>query len=187
YPINLFQVNPNNGGASNMMTNRNSSSYHAAQFEVRRRLAQGLQIQGSYVFSKSLQNANNPTLRDWGGEKGPTAFDIRHGIKATWIYQLPFGAGRSFLSSAHGVLGRVVGGWELAGVGRLQSGTPVNFQSGRATFNQNDGGVVLHNITASQLQSEMKLNFTSQINANGTATGTAYYLPQSFVQNTLAA
>ncbi len=187
YPINLFQVNPNNGGAANELTNRNSSTYNSGQIEVRRRLASGLQVQGSYAFSKSLQNANNPTLRDWGGEKGPTAFDIRHGIKATWVYQLPLGAGRTYLSSAHGVLGKVVGGWEIAGVGRLQSGTPVNYQSGRDTFNQNDGGVVLHNITTKQLQNEMHLNFTSQINASGTATGTAYYLPQSFVQNTLAA
>ena len=33
----------------------------------------------------------------------------------------------------------------------------------------------------------MALNFTSQINASGTATGTAYFLPQSLIQNTLAA
>jgi hypothetical protein len=75
----------------------------------------------------------------------------------------------------------------MAGVGRLQSGTPTNLLSGRDTFNAGDGGVVLHNITTSQLQSQMGLNYTSQINANGTATGTAYYLPQAFVKNTLAA
>jgi hypothetical protein len=85
------------------------------------------------------------------------------------------------------VLGRVVGGWEIAGVGRLQSGSPTNYSSGRLSFNQNDGGVVLHNITTSQLQSQMGLNFTSQVNSNGAVTGTAYYLPQTFVKNTLAA
>jgi Carboxypeptidase regulatory-like domain/TonB dependent receptor/TonB-dependent Receptor Plug Domain len=187
YPVNLFQVNPNNGGSANELTNRNSSTYHSGQVEIRRRLAGGLQVQGSYSFSKSLTNTSNPTLRDWGGEKGPAAFDIRHGIKATWIYQLPFGPGRTMLSSAHGVLGRIVGGWEIAGVGRLQSGSPTNFSSGRTTFNQNDSGVVLHNITTGQLQSQMGLNFTSQVNSNGAVTGTAYYLPQTFVKNTLAA
>jgi len=187
YPINLFQVNPNNGGNSTMLTNRNSSTYNSGQVEVRRRLASGLQFQASYTFAKSLTDANVPTLRDWGGNKGPTTFDIRHGIKATWIYQLPFGQGRPLMSGAHGVLGKVVGGWEIAGVGRLQSGTPMNFTSGRLTFNQNDGGVVLHNLTQSQLQSQMGLNFTSQINASGTAVGTAYFLPQTLIQNTLAA
>jgi hypothetical protein len=187
YPINLFQVNPNNGGNATELTNRNSSTYNSGQVEVRRRLASGLQLNASYAFSKSLTDANTPTLRDWGGNKGPTTFDIRNGIKATWIYQLPFGQGRALLSGAHGVVGKVVGGWEIAGVGRLQSGTPINLTSGRDTFNQNDGGVVLNNITTKQLQSQMGLNFTSAIQANGVATGTAYYLPQSFVQNTLAA
>jgi hypothetical protein len=187
YPINLFQVNPNNGGNSTEETNRNSSTYNSAQVEVRRRLATGLQMQASYAFSKSLTDANTPTLRNWGGNKGPTNFDIRNGIKATWVYQLPFGPGRSMLSSAHGVVGKAIGGWEVAGVGRMQSGVPINIVSGRDTFNQNDGGVVLHNLTQSQLQSQMGLNFTSQINASGTAVGTAYFLPQTLIQNTLAA
>ncbi len=187
YPINLFQVNPNNGGNSTEMTNRNNSTYNSGQVEVRRRLAKGLQLQASYAFSKSLTDANEPTLRDWGGNKGPTTFDIRNGFKATWIYQLPIGQGRTLLPGAHGVLGKIISGWEIAGVGRVQSGTPLNLVSGRDTFNQNDGGVVLHNITTKQLQSEMGLNFTSQINSNGVVTGTAYYLPQSLIQNTLAA
>ncbi len=58
---------------------------------------------------------------------------------------------------------------------------------GRSTFNQNDGGVVLHNLTMNQLQSMMSLNFTSNLQSNGKYTGTAYYLPQSFINNTLAA
>jgi hypothetical protein len=196
YPINLFQVNPNNGGNANLETNRNSSTYNSGQVEVRRRLAQGLQIAGSYAFSKSLTDANVLTLRDWGGYKGPTAFDIRHGFKVTWIYQLPVGQGRSFLQNVHGVAGKIISGWEIAGVGRVQSGSPMNIVSGtsttsapliRGTFNQNDGGVVLHNMTAKDLQNDMALNFTSQISSNGVATGTAYYLPQSLIQNTLAA
>ncbi len=187
YPINLFQVDPNNGGNATEMTNRNSSTYNSGQIEMRRRLATGLQLQASYAFSKSLTDANTPTLRNWGGEKGPTTFDIRNGFKATWVYQLPFGQGRRLLAGARGALGKIVGGWEVAGVGRLQSGTPINITSGRDTFNQNDGGVVLYNMTAKQLQNDVGLNFTSAIQANGVATGTAYYLPQSLIQNTLAA
>ena len=47
--------------------------------------------------------------------------------------------------------------------------------------------MVLHNITASQLQSEMGIYKTSNVSSNGAVTGTAWYLPQSLVQNTLAA
>jgi Carboxypeptidase regulatory-like domain/TonB dependent receptor len=187
FPVNLFQVNPLNGGNANMMTNGNSSTYNSGQVEVRRRLSHGLQIQGSYAFSKSLNNVTNFTLRNIGGEKGPSPFDIRNGIKVTGIYQLPFGKGRAFLAGANGILEKIVGGWELAGVGRLQSGSALQLNSGRTTYNQNDSGVVLHNMTAGDLQSMMSIYKTSQVNASGTATGTVWFLPQSLVQNSLAA
>ncbi len=187
YPANLFQVNPNAGGNSTEMTNRNSSTYHSGQVVINRRLASGLQMQGSYAFAKSLTDATEPTLRNWGGNKGPTTFDIRNAFKVTWIYQLPIGQGRSLLSSAHGVLGKIVSGWEIAGVARVQSGNPLQINSGRDTFNRNDGGVVLHNMTAKQLQNDVGINFSSQVSAAGIVTGTAYYLPQSVINNTLAA
>jgi Carboxypeptidase regulatory-like domain/TonB dependent receptor len=186
-PVNYFQVNPLGGGSANEMTNGNMSTYNALQVEVRRRLSRGLQVQGSYAFAKSLTNDTNFTLRNIGGEKGPSPFDFRNAFKFTWIYQLPFGQGRPLLSGAHGVLGKVVEGWQISGVGRLQSGSAVQLTSGRDTFNQNDSGVVLHNIDASQLQSMMSIYKTSQVNASGVATGQVWYLPQSFITNTLAA
>jgi hypothetical protein len=186
-PVNYFQVNPLGGGNATEMTNGNMSTYNALQVEVHRRLSHGMQILGSYTFAKSLTNDTNFTLRDIGGEKGPSPFDFRNAFKFTWIYQLPFGAGRSYLSGAHGVLGKIVEGWQISGVGRLQSGSAIQLNSGRDTFNQNDSGVVLHNMTASQLQSQMSIYKTSQINASGVATGNVWYLPQSLVQNSLAA
>ena len=50
-------------------------------------------------------------------------------------------------------------------------------------MNQNDPGIVLHNITASQLQSMMSITKTT--GSNGT--GLVSYLPQSLVQNSEAA
>ena len=72
-------------------------------------------------------------------------------------------------------------------MGRLQSGSAAQLNSGRDTFNQNDSGVVLHNMTGKQLQKDMSIYKTSQINSSGVATGTVWYLPQSLVQNSLAA
>ncbi len=101
YPVNLFQVNPIFANA-NELVNAGSSTYNSGQIEIRRRLSGGLQVQGSYAYSKSLTNENNgtaindPTLRNIGGEKGPSAFDIRNAFKFTWIYELPFGKGRRF-------------------------------------------------------------------------------------------
>ncbi len=91
------------------------------------------------------------------------------------------------LSGSNGFTSRVVSGWELSGTGRLQSGTPINLLSGYLPVNQNNTGVVLHNITASQLQSEEGIYKTSNISSNGAVTGTVWFLPQPIIQNTLAA
>src|SRR5205085_568845 len=132
--------------------------YDALQVEVRRRMSHGLSIQGSYVFGKSLANgptnsstsvAQPTTLRNLGIDKVPSGFDIRNAFKVNYIYEMPFGPGKRLLGNTHGVLGRVLQGWETAGVVRVQSGTPF-FLNGLATFNQvtSNTGVVLHNITS---------------------------------------
>lgn len=192
YPLNFFQANPIFANANELVSS-GGSSYHSGQVEVRRRLSAGVQLAASYAFSKSLTNllvnpaTNLSTLRNTGGDKGPSPFDIRHSFKFTTIYELPFGPGKSLLSNRGGLVNRITGGWQLAVVGRLQSGNPENLQSGYYTVNQNDSGVVLHNITTSQLQSMVSINKVSNISSNGAVTGTVYYLPQSLIQNTLAA
>ena len=47
---------------------------------------------------------------------------------------------------------------------RLQIGSPIRLTSGRSTFNQNESGVILHNMTASQLQDMMEIR---KVNAGG--------------------
>ncbi len=183
YPVNFFQVNPLNGGSANVLTNNGSSFFDALQIEVRRRMASGFTINGSYQYGKSIANgatasgtdsSSATTLRDLSFDRIPSAFDIRHEIKFNWIYELPFGNGRALLGSLHnGFARRAIEGWQLSGVVRLQSGTPFNIAS-FSQFNNNSSGVILHNITASQLQSMVGVYKTSYPSANG---GIIYYLP----------
>jgi hypothetical protein len=163
YPANYFVVNPTvtSGGAYDVLP-WGSSYYDSGQVELRRRLAAGMQFQINYSFSKSLADgatassstfSQPTTLRDLKMNKVPDGFDIRQAIKVNYIYELPFGPGRHFLSgTSNKVLKKAVEGWEIAGVARVQSGTPL-FWSGFGTVNSNSSGVVLHNITQSQLQS----------------------------------
>jgi Carboxypeptidase regulatory-like domain/TonB dependent receptor len=194
YPANFFQVNPAVGsGGAYLMTNWGESLYDALQVEVRRRLAKGLLLQGSYVFGKSLvdgasassvDSSQPTTLRNLGLDRVTPTYDIRHAIKANWIYELPFGAGRAYLSSVHNpVFRKALEGWEIAGTTRIQSGQPSKFTSGRTTINNNESGVVLHNITLAQLQSEVGVYKTT--GSNGI--GILYDLPISLIHNTEAA
>jgi hypothetical protein len=180
-PANYFQVNPATGGSSvNLTTNQGGTNYNSLQVEVRRRLSKGLLMGASYAWSHSLQTGQLLTLRDRDGITTPVGFDQRHGIKLNWVYELPIGAGHQVLGSlSNPVFRKAVEGWQIAGIARIQSGTPSQLLSGRLTFNGIDGGVVLNNLTTSQLQSMM------QISKQGS--GIVEYLPQSLINNTLAA
>jgi hypothetical protein len=198
-PVNLFVVNPTvaSGGAF-AETNDGSSYYDALQLEFRRRLSRGLSMQSSYVWSKSLVNgpsnsstsvAQPTTLRNLGIDKVPSGFDFRHAVKANWIYELPFGNGRRLLAHANNpIVRKMLEGWETAGVVRVQSGAPF-FINGLGTFNQvtSNTGIVLHNMTADDLQHMVNIRKTSAVDPTGKVTGTVYFLPQDLINNTLAA
>src|SRR5262245_34888580 len=189
YPVNLFQVNPTlTTGNANIQTNGGDTNYHGLQVEFKRRMSDGLLVQGSYVWSHSISNQFNAgnggsftTLRDPGGDKGPSPYDIRQAIKLNWIYELPLGAGHRFLGSATNPIARkILEGWQLASVTRVQSGSPIRLTSGRSTFNDTEAGVVLHNMTAKELQNLVAIRkVTLAATANSPAIGAVYYLPQS--------
>jgi hypothetical protein len=202
-PINLFQVNPTSvSGSANLTVNGGNTNYNSLQTEVKRRFSKGLLVQFSYVWSHAITNeystgvgGSYTTLRNVGYDKSPSPYDIRHAVKVNWVYELPFGPKRHFLGHVGNPLARkAMEGWELASVVRLQTGSPIRLTSGRSTFNQNDSGVILHNMTVSQLQDMMairKVNLAAVFNSAGVLTtpaqGAVYYLPQSLIDNTNAA
>jgi len=119
--------------------------------------------------------SNPTTFRNTKLDKVPNLFDIRNAIKLNWIYTLPFGGGQK-LDLHNRVVNKVLEGWDLAGVVRLQSGTPL-FLNGLATFSYasaSPNGVVLHNITSQQLQSMVGIYKTGYAGPSG---GIVYYLP----------
>ena len=188
---NFFLANPQTLGGAFLITNGIDTQFHAMQLEVRRRLSNGLLVQGSYQFGKALANAYGSsavvaiqprTLRDLNADKGPSPWDIRHSFKADWLYELPIGPGRAFLNGHIPVVSKVLEGWQTGGVARIQSGGVFLLTSGRATFNQNEAGVTLHNITTKQLQDLVKIRKET---VNGL--GVVFYLPDSIIQNSQAA
>jgi len=205
YPSNLFVVNPAvpSGGAW-VVTNGGMSNYNAMQVEVRRRMSAGLTFQGSYAWahsiingaSNSLGDASQPTtFRNTRLDRVASPFDIRHAFKANGIYELPFGPGRRYLSSVP-VLKKMMEGWEIAAVGRMQSGTPFQLTAGTSHLGMNnyDTGVILHNITTAQLQSMVQIRKTTSASVyikdshgNLFLQPLVYWLPQSFIDNSQAA
>jgi hypothetical protein len=189
FPANFFTVNPSVYGASSFIeTNGSTSTYNSLQIELRRRLAQGLLVQGSYVWSHALTDAfassavsqSEPTtIRNFGNDKGPSPFDIRHAFKVNYIYELPVGPGKKFFSGG-GVLGKIMEGWATDGIVRWQSGGAQLLTCGRATVNQKESGCVLVGMTVKELQDAIKI----RKDGDAANRGTVFWLPEDIIANT---
>lgn len=118
-----------------------TSSYNAGQAALRHSMSHGLELDFSYTYSKALDLGSS--AERIGGQLavnhafsqitntfnprqnyGVSDFDVAHLIAADWNYELPFGHGKAIGANANKLLNGIVGGWQLAGLGRWTSGLP---------------------------------------------------------------
>ena len=107
------------------------ADYDAFTVHLRRRMSQGLQASVHYTYSRNddmgtNSNAGGRTMDDFDIQRdyGPSNWSIPHRFVASYIYELPF------FRNSQTVVGTLLGGWQLAGVTTLQSGTPINVTIG---------------------------------------------------------
>ena len=110
-------------------------------FRLEKRTSAGLSLRFSYEFSRSMDNYRaSDGLQDYYHREKEWAlayYDHPHSFSLRYMYELPFGPGRRYLSS--GGWGRtILGGWSISGSTSYASGDPISL---RAEFN-NTGGVV---------------------------------------------
>lgn len=74
--------------------------------------------------ARALDTANR------GLEKRLAQFDIPHLFILSYTYELPFGKGKKLLGNVPGVVNHIVGGWQLNGIHRYTSGTPIGVGGG---------------------------------------------------------
>jgi hypothetical protein len=122
------------------------SSYSGLQVDVNHRAGRGLQLRGTYTYSKSLNDGdsmntsvatNSPAFaenpRDLRQDYGRASFDIRHSAVINGIYDLPFGRGDAKAWSS-----RLLGNWQLSAIETLQSGLPFTPQLSYNPSNDGD-------------------------------------------------
>jgi hypothetical protein len=125
-PANFWITNPDVvTGASYLTYNAGTTGYDGLQVELNQAMSHGLSVMGSYQFGRTF-TWNRPTLRQGFGTQ-LAANGVDHAIKAGWLYELPFGRGRTWGSGVPGWLNQVIGGWEWDGAAMIQSGMIVNF------------------------------------------------------------
>jgi hypothetical protein len=129
-------------GTRIIRTNGGSSSYHAGQLEVKRRLADNFVITGAYTYSKLISNQDeifssvangianaqsSQTPFILGGDRpdrGVSLFDRTHRGSITYVIELPV------MRTQQGVLGHILGGWQVSGVTTFESGVPFTVSNG---------------------------------------------------------
>src|SRR2546425_2366873 len=120
-PLSTNAIRPYKGYSNiRMRFSDSNSNYNALQLYVTKRKG-NLRLTGSYTWSKVLTdssgNTDNP--EDPYNRKfnyGPASFDRRHIFVTTYTYRLPF------FQKGNGWRHNTLGGWELSGITRWQTG-----------------------------------------------------------------
>jgi Carboxypeptidase regulatory-like domain/TonB dependent receptor/TonB-dependent Receptor Plug Domain len=170
-PANFLRANPDKLGGAVVGGYGDFTNFNSLQFELRRRLANGVQFNASYVWGVGEQSIRysfrvpRQTAKRTGTAGGA---EVTHAFKLNWMLELPFGRGKRFMTDAGSILDRVIGGWQLHGNVRVQSGAWVEF-----------GNVNMVGFDKKELQKMFKL----RINENQRV----FMLPQDVIDETIKA
>ena len=106
--------------------NTGATWYNSLQVDYNVRLRKGLNLLADYTFSKLVERwgYNDP----YRGivQEGLYYNDRPHMLKATTVYDLPFGRGHWIGGNVHGFLNQLIGGWETTTFLTAQSGEPAD-------------------------------------------------------------
>ncbi len=130
---NAFE-DPSGSPGANVNKSIAASTYNALQVNLLQHLAHGIQIQGAYTYSHSIDNSSDPLVAAAGNrnlprnsfnlhnERGNSDFDVRQRLISNFILQPGIGRGRARLNQ--GVVGRLLEGWSMNGIATFQTGLP---------------------------------------------------------------
>jgi hypothetical protein len=109
------------------------SDYNGLQVSMQRHFSKGITYLMSYTWSKSMDfgcsgwyafegcSIQNPY--NWEKDKSVSGFDVPNLFSFAFVYESPFGQGRSF-STNNRAANYLLGNWQLNGVLSLRNGTP---------------------------------------------------------------
>jgi hypothetical protein len=129
------------GSLLGLNENAGNSTYHSLQVKAEHRFSRGLWFLLAYTASKTLTDSDiiqsisttgnvsgviSPF--EMGRNKALAIEDVPQTLSMAFVYDLPFGRGKRYLSGG-GLSDKILGGWGLNSIIRLQSGTPLFFRS----------------------------------------------------------
>lgn len=112
------------------------SSYNSMQIKLDRRFANGFAITTAYTYGKAMgYQSEDGGLKFYINQRRNWSrldFDRTHNFVQSYVYQLPFGKGKAFLTE--GIMSKIAGGWQVNGILTISSGSPLNFAGNSASL-----------------------------------------------------
>jgi hypothetical protein len=137
----LASRRPYNGalccGDISMALNEGASNYNSLQTKLEKRYSAGLYVINSFTWSHAMDDASGHledgagdteyvNLYNIAGDRGRSSYDQPINETLAITYDLPYGHGRRFGSSAPYLLQALAGGWQTSVINQYTSGLTVN-------------------------------------------------------------
>jgi hypothetical protein len=118
-------------GQINLRTNAARSTYDALQTSLEKRLSRGVSFGLHYTWSSFIDNASDFSVSsvadlpaaqdpfDRDAHKARSSYDRPHSLNGNIVYELPF------FQRKKGIVGALLGGWQVNSFFDFQSGAPM--------------------------------------------------------------
>ena len=109
------------------------SKFSAGTLRVNKRLSTGISVGANYMYSHSIDDAgalggtSTVVAQNWqdiAAEEGNSSLDQRHKVSGTYLYELPFGKDKFWLTS--GTPSHIMEGFSVSGTFTFATGTPLS-------------------------------------------------------------
>jgi hypothetical protein len=166
------------------------SRFNAGTVRVNKRLSGGISVGANYKYSHSIDDAGNGALggsssvvaQNWQNlqaEEGNSNLDQRHSVSGNYLYELPFGKDKFWVTS--GVGSHILEGFSVSGTFTFATGTPLtpNYQAAVSDVARGTAGTLRPNrdfsqsITAGGGSQKMWFNTAAFVSPQGSAFGNA--------------
>ena len=127
------------------------SKFNAGTLRVNKRLSKGIALGANYQYSHSIDDAGSvggtstvvaQNWQDLAAEEGNSSFDLRHKVTGTYLYELPFGKDKFWVTD--GVGSHILEGFSVSGSFTFATGTPLtpSYQAAEADVARGTAGTL---------------------------------------------
>jgi trimeric autotransporter adhesin len=136
------------------------SKFNAGTVRLNKRMSHGVAVGANYQYGHSIDDAGalgsvgGVGVQNWQnvlGELGNSSLDVRHSVSGNYVYELPFGADKQWVTS--GTAAHILEGFSVSGSFKFASGgwLSPSYQASIVTTTCGTGGVMRPNLTGTSV------------------------------------